>query len=120
APLAYGTAPGTCDFTPSTPYLYYCDWAGMLQNGWIDAAIPQVYRAETNNAANFRGWCDRTFSCWRYSRHIYIGLGAYLNTKSNTITQLQYVYTGQAGGTGLNGSATYSYAVPANDGGNWW
>jgi hypothetical protein len=46
--------------------------------------------------------------------------GAYLNTKSNTITQLQYVYTGQAGGTGLNGSATYSYAVPANDGGNWW
>jgi uncharacterized lipoprotein YddW (UPF0748 family) len=74
APLAYGTAPGTCDFTPSTPYLYYCDWAGMLQNGWIDAAIPQVYRAETNNAANFRGWCDRTFSCWRYSRHIYIGL----------------------------------------------
>ncbi|PYJ03506.1 MAG: hypothetical protein DME25_12050, partial [Verrucomicrobia bacterium] len=31
-----------------------------------------------------------------------------------------YAYYGQSGGSGLNGTATYSYAVPSNDGGDWW
>jgi len=115
APLAYGTAPSTCDFTPSTPYLYYCDWAGMLRNGWIDAAIPQVYRSQSTSASNFRGWCDRSAACWQYERKIFIGLGAYLNTKTNTVTQLQYAF-----GDGLQGCATYSYGVPSSDGGDWW
>src|ERR1051326_7086593 len=118
APLAYGlTPPSTCNFSSSTPYQYYCDWAGMLRNGWIDAAVPQMYRTDNNS---FRSWCDRSYSCWQYSRQIFMGLGAYLNPKSNTVTQLQYAYSGQSGGNGFKGTATYSYGVPSNDGGNWW
>ena len=121
APLAYGLSPpSTCDFTSSTPYQYYCDWAGMLKNGWIDAAFPQMYRTESSQSSSFRSWCDRSYSCWQYSRQIFMGLGAYLNPKSNTVTQLQYAFTGQSGGNGFKGTATYSYSVPSNDGGNWW
>lgn len=120
ATMAYGNPASTCDFTSTTPYIYYSDWAGMLQNGWLDAVIPQNYKVETSNGASYRAWCDRSYSCWRYNRHIYIGLGAYLNTKANTVTQLQYAYAGQAGGNGLNGTTTYSYGVPSSDGGDWW
>src|SRR5205814_51270 len=104
---------------------YYSDWAGMLQNGWLDAAIPMLYKNATNSsvAPQLTNWCDRAYSCWRYSRHIYPGLGAYLNTRANTVIQLQYAFYGQSGGTGLNGGVTYSYGVPYSpgyDSGDWW
>jgi uncharacterized lipoprotein YddW (UPF0748 family) len=111
--ITYGTVPSTCNFATSTAYTYYSDWAGMLQNGWIDTAIPMNYRVEPSSS--YRSWCDRSFSCWRYNRDIFMGLGAYMNTKSNTIAQLQYAYNG-----GYNGTCIYSYGVPANDGGDWW
>jgi uncharacterized lipoprotein YddW (UPF0748 family) len=120
--MAYGGPPGSCTFTSEEAYLYYSDWPSMLQNGWLDAAIPMNYKAQTNNASLYNSYCDRTYSCWRYNRHVFIGLGAYLNTKADTVTQLQYAYTGQAGGVGFNGAVTYSYGVPntAVDGGDWW
>jgi hypothetical protein len=94
----------------------------MLQNGWLDAAIPMNYKAQTNNASLFNSYCDRTYSCWRFNRHVYVGLGAYLNSKADVLAQLQYVFTGQAGGGGFNGAVTFSYGVPntAVDGGDWW
>jgi hypothetical protein len=120
--MAYGGPPSTCNFTTEEAYLYYSDWPGMLQNGWLDAAIPMNYKAETNNASLYNSYCDRTYSCWRYNRHVYVGLGAYLNSKADVVSQLQYAYTGQAGGAGFNGTVTYSYGVPntAADGGDWW
>ena len=105
--MAYGGPPGTCTFTSEEAYLYYSDWPTMLQNGWLDAAIPMNYKGQTNNASLYNSYCDRAFSCWRYNRHIYMGLGAYLNAKSNTLAQLQYAYA-----DGFNGGVTYSYAVP--------
>src|SRR5436305_1991903 len=84
----------------------------MLQNGCLDSAIPMNYKANSNNASLYTAYCDRTYSCWRYNRHVYIGLGAYLNPKSNTVAQLNYAYYGQSGGTGFNGAVTYSYGVP--------
>ena len=44
AALAYSPLPGSCTFTGSVPYTYFCDWAGMLQNGWLDAVIPQTWQ----------------------------------------------------------------------------
>lgn len=118
ATMAYGGPPSTCTFTSEEAYTYFSDWPTMLQNGWLDAAIPMNYKAETNNASLFRSWCDRAFACWRYGRHIFMGQGAYLNTRSNSVIQLRYVFD-----TGFNGAATYSYAVPyapTFDSGNWW
>ncbi|PYJ07268.1 MAG: hypothetical protein DME25_04245 [Verrucomicrobia bacterium] len=121
APLCYGlTPPSTCDFTSTTAYLYFSDWASMLQNGWVDAAVPQIYRTWTTQSNSFTAWCDRSYTCWQYQRKIFPGLGAYLNPKADVVTELQYAFYGQSGGTGFNGTATYSYAVPSNDGGDWW
>ena len=123
AVMAYGSPPSTCTFTTEEAYLYYSDWPTMLQNGWLDAAIPMNYKANSNNASLYNAYCDRAYSCWRYNRHIYIGLGSYLNPMSNTLAQLQYAFTGQAGGNGFNGAVTYSYGVPfapAFDSGDWW
>jgi uncharacterized lipoprotein YddW (UPF0748 family) len=115
SPLAYGSAPSNCDFTGTTPYLYFCDWAGMLKNGWLDAAVPQVYRVEADNADNYAGWCNCSLASWQYQRKIYIGLGAYLNPAADVLTQLQYAY-----GIGIEGTSIYSYGVPCNDGTDWW
>src|ERR1051325_852561 len=121
APLAYGlTPPSNCDFTGTTAYLYFSDWAAMLQNGWVDAAVPQFYRTSSSQSNSFKAWCDRSYSSWQYSRKIFPGLGAYLNPKADVITELDYAYYGQSGGNGLNGTATYSYAVPSSDSGDWW
>jgi len=117
AVMAYGGPPVSCDFTSSSAYTYYSDWATMLQKGWLDAAIPMNYKADTNNGSLYRSWCDRAYPCWRYNRHIYMGLGAYLNTMANVVAQLQYSFA-----DGFNGAVTYSYGVPnaAIDPGDWW
>jgi uncharacterized lipoprotein YddW (UPF0748 family) len=112
--MAYGGPPSTCTFTSEEAYTYYSDWPTMLQNGWLDAAIPMNYKTSANDSM-YRSWCDRAYSCWRFSRHIYVGLGAYLNPMDYTITQMQYAYA-----SGLNGCVTYSYGVPSTDAGDWW
>ena len=111
ATLAYSPVPSSCDFTASVPYRYYCDWAGMLQNGWLDAVIPQTYSSST-----FSSWADLSASCWQYTRQIFPGIGAYLNTDSTIASEIAYTRS-----KGLKGNAIYSYAVP-NSAGNsdWW
>lgn len=111
AALAYSPVPGSCDFTTSTPYTYFCDWAGMLQNGWVDAAIPQTYSSST-----FTTWADRCSACWQYNRQIFPGIGAYLNTDATIANEISYTRS-----KGLKGNCIYSYAVP-NSAGNsdWW
>ena len=107
AALAYGSPPGNCDFTTSTPYLYFCDWAGMLQNGWVDAVIPQTYSKNT-----FKSWADRITSCWISVRPVFMGMsfsGLDIPTISSQISYLR--------DKGLKGYATYSYyTAPAS----WW
>ena len=112
AVMAYSPVPTSCTFSTAVPYTYYSDWAGMLQNGWIDAAIPMMYSSST-----FNSWCDRIYPCWRYTRHIFPGLGAYLNTDANIVTQLSYAYN-----KGFNGCVTYSYGVANSSAtpSDWW
>ncbi|HWX22445.1 MAG TPA: family 10 glycosylhydrolase [Candidatus Binatia bacterium] len=112
AVMAYSPVPSSCNFTTSSAFTYYSDWATMLQNGWLDAAIPMAYSSST-----FNSWCDRIYPCWRYNRHIYMGLGAYLNTDATIVSELQYAYN-----AGFNGGVTYSYAVPNSSAtpSDWW
>ena len=111
AALAYSPVPTSCDFTTSTPYKYYCDWAAMLQNGWVDAVVPQTYSSST-----FNTWADRSATCWQYNRNIFPGIGAYLNTDATIANEITYTRS-----KGLKGNSIYSYAVP-NSAGNsdWW
>lgn len=79
------------------------DWAMWNAHGLIDLCMPMTYTA--NNSI----FIDRTDDAAAHQgiRHVYVGPGAYLNTKENTVTQLQYVRS-----TGLQGTMFYSYRVP--------
>ncbi len=113
AALAYSPVPGSCTFAGSVPYTYFCDWAGMLQNGWLDAVIPQTYSSST-----FNSWASLCASCWQYNRQIFPGIGAYLNTDATIASEITYTRS-----LGLKGNATYSYGVANNSSpynNDWW
>ncbi len=111
AALAYSPVPSTCNFTNSSAYNYFCDWAAMTRNGWVDAVIPQTYSSST-----FNSWADKIASCWQYNRQIFPGMGGYLTTDAGIAGYINYTRS-----KGLLGNAIYSYAVP-NSAGNsdWW
>ncbi|MFN7139217.1 MAG: family 10 glycosylhydrolase, partial [Limisphaerales bacterium] len=79
------------------------DWAAWNNEGIIDICMPMNYTADNsifnsraNDAFNNQG-----------VRWVYVGPGAYLNTKENTLTQLNYVRNRP-----FKGSVLYSYRVP--------
>lgn len=113
AALAYSPVPTSCNFVGSVPYTYYCDWAGMLQNGWLDAVIPQTYSSSTVS-----NWAHLSASCWQYNRQIFTGIGGYLASNTSISNQIEIVRS-----KGLKGFATYSYAVANNSSpyvADWW
>ena len=109
APIAYSPVPSSCTFSGSAPYTYFCDWAGMLQNGYVDAAMPQTYSSST-----FNTWADRCANCWQYNRQIFSGIGAYLYGNATIASEISSLRS-----KGLKGYCTYSYAASSTDGG-WW
>ena len=113
SPIAYSPVPSGCSFTGSASYTYFTDWPTMMQNGWIDATIPQFYSSST-----FNSWADRSVNCWQYNRHVFPGIGAYLNTDSTIASEITYTRS-----LGLKGNCIYSYAVPTSasgSGAGWW
>ncbi len=105
--ICFGSAPA--NFTSSDAYLLHQNWQLWMQNGWLDAGIPMNYKDERTSATSYRGWVSAAIS-WRYNRHMYCGQGNYLNSKANSVTQLQYVYS-----QGANGSTNYSYYSTADE-----
>lgn len=79
------------------------DWAAWNNEGIIDICMPMnytddnsIFNSRTTDAFNNQG-----------VRRVYMGVGAYLNTKENTVTQLNYAKTRP-----LSGTQFYSYRVP--------
>jgi uncharacterized protein (TIGR02597 family) len=112
APEAYSPTPTTCTFSSTKPYADLIDWAAMLQNGWVDAVIPQTYSIST-----FTNWADKCSTCWQYNRAIFPGMGGYLNSNVANLNMMKYAYS-----IGLQGTSIYSYAVPNNSAtpSDWW
>ena len=79
------------------------DWSAWSQEGLLDVFMPMNYSADN---ATFNSRVDDAFS-HQGIRRCYMGQGAYLNTKENTLTQLQYVRSKP-----LSGSLVYSYRTP--------
>ncbi|MBN1490858.1 MAG: family 10 glycosylhydrolase [Phycisphaerae bacterium] len=106
---AAGNAPA--DFTNSSAYALFQNWKYWLERGWLDAGMPMNYKDERNatHAQWFRNWIDAAVS-YRAARHVYCGQGNYLNSKANSIIQLQYIYN-----AGANGSVNYSYRSTADE-----
>ncbi len=107
--FAAGSAPA--DFADSSAYYLHQNWKHWLEMGWLDAACPMNYKDERNasHAGYYRSWIDAAVS-YRGARHVYCGQGNYLNSKANSITQLEYVYE-----AGANGSMNYSYRSTADE-----
>jgi len=122
--MAYDPVPActTAGYSASAAYIYFGDYANWLQKGYIDAAIPMVYKCGSTNS--FEDWVDYFASCYAsYPRPIYIGQGNYINLMADSLNQMQAVYAG-----GLMGVSNYSYWSTVGNGscataGNdptWW
>lgn len=79
------------------------DWAAWAKEGTIDLLMPMTY-SSSNSTFNAR--CDDIYLN-QGVRRAYIGQGAYMNTKENSLTQLRYVRN-----KGFLGYLLYSYMVP--------
>lgn len=79
------------------------DWAAWNNEGIIDLCMPMGY---TSDNALFQTRVTDAFN-HQGVRRVYSGQGAYLNTKENTVSQLNYIRSKP-----LLGSMLYSYRVP--------
>ena len=86
------------------------DWRGWMEEGILDLACPMIYRNEATTAG-FGGWSDFAKDS-QYNRAAASGMGWYLNSVSNTITQIKIARRLSPNGHSGVGVVGYSYAVP--------
>jgi len=82
----------------------FSDWPEWNKQGIIDVCMPMDF--STNNEHIFRPRADQDFTN-QWSRYIYLGQAAYMNSKENTLAQLQY-----ARQKGFRGIVFYDYRHP--------
>lgn len=92
------------------------DWRAWTEEGILDIAIPMCYYNHANSTYRtyFNNWIAWTKN-HRYNRSVAIGLGAYMNTLSNTLAQIDLVRTPTTQGGYADGVVFYSYAAPNVD-----
>lgn len=92
------------------------DWRSWMAEGILDLNIPMAYFRQETHAAAWADW-SRFAKQNRFQRHLALGVGAYLNTVSNSIVQMRQTRTSQGPAVPrADGVLVYSYAVPAKDG----
>jgi len=109
--ITFGNAPG--NFTSSSAYLRFQNWEHWFDQGYLDTGFVMCYFDETVFPSYFRNWVDQSI-IWVHDRHIATGQGTYLNTFANSQTQIEY-----AKNAGVDGIATFSYAVTSSAGIDW-
>ena len=90
----------------------YQDWDGWLRDGFLDLNIPMVYKAEAalETRTQFDDWTDfaRTH---QYARQTAIGIGAFVNSFSSSIAQIERSRAAAETGERAVGQAFFSYAT---------
>ena len=83
-----------------------------MEMGWLDAGIPMNYKRDHDSSEYnmYRSWVTKAVNDWRYDRHMFCGQGNYLNTKANSVAQLNYAYS-----AGADGSVNYAYDATADE-----
>ncbi len=107
--ITWGDAPS--NFIYSDAYRLHQNWKYWMERGWLDAGIPMNYKREyvSNQAQWYRNWVNAALS-WRYQRHMFCGQANYLNSKADSVTQLQYSLN-----AGADGTSNYSYYATADE-----
>ena len=118
ATITWGNGPTSeSAWTSTSAYsAVFQDWRAWTEEGILDIAIPMCYynHASSTHRTYFNNWITWTKN-HRYNRSVAIGLGAYLNTLSNTLTQIGLVRTPTSQGGYSDGIVFYSYAAPNVD-----
>lgn len=119
ATITWGDGPKTmADYQNSAAMnSAYQDWNMWLEKGWIDLATPMNYFREhdANQQRFYRNWLawekDR-----QYRRKTVVGLAIYLNSISNSLSQIRKAQEPSAAGNRLAGVSLYNYAQTNKDG----
>jgi len=82
----------------------FADWPAWNKEGLVDACMPMDFSPDNRNIFDPRA--DDALKN-RGIRHVYVGQAAYMNTRENTLAQIQYVRE-----KGFPGTALYSYRKP--------
>ncbi len=109
--ITFGNAPA--NFTSSSAYQLFQNWEHWFDEGYLDAGLVMCYFDENVFPNYFRNWVDRSIT-WVHDRLIVTGQGTYLNTFADSQTQIDY-----AKSAGVDGIATFSYAVTSSAGVDW-
>jgi hypothetical protein len=86
-----------------------------MQEGILDLSMPMIYRSYETAVASFAGWSNYAKDN-QFGRATAPGVGFYLNTTADNISQIQQVRTASASGKMATGVTGYSYKVPTDDG----
>jgi hypothetical protein len=99
------------DFTLTTPYRgVFQDWAGWMRSRYLDMNCLMNYVDEAATPQRYRGWSDLALASG-FGRHVVIGQGAYLNTVSDSMTQIL-----DSRSRGAGGMMVYSHDSTNNEG----
>ena len=82
----------------------FADWPAWTKEGIVDVCMPMEFSPD-----NKKTFCPRVDDAFtnRGNQFVYIGQAAYMNTKENTLAQLEY-----AREKGFPGTVLYSYRNP--------
>jgi uncharacterized lipoprotein YddW (UPF0748 family) len=82
----------------------FADWPAWSKEGIVDVCIPMEFSPDNKNI--FFPRVDDALKSQGF-RHVYVGQAAYLSTKENTLTQLEYIRR-----KGFPGTVLYDYRQP--------
>jgi uncharacterized lipoprotein YddW (UPF0748 family) len=118
ATIAWGDGPKSLDDwnKSSTMNSALQDWRSWLEEGSIDLAVPMNYFREydLNQKLYYENWIE-----WQKNnqgkRKTLSGVGVYLNSIPDSLSQIQKAQVASATGNKLGGISLYSYAVTNKD-----
>lgn len=113
ATITWLPAPPDGDFTQTRAYAETLqDWPSMMAEGSLDLNCPMNYMREHVEAqkAGFRAW-TRFAAETRAGRHVAIGLGSYLSTRTNNPVQIGFARRTE----GIAGTVIYRYGMASSE-----
>jgi uncharacterized lipoprotein YddW (UPF0748 family) len=108
--IPWGDSPDTdLEWQYSSAYrTVFQDWRAWLQEGILDIGFPMNYFPDSTLSANLDHWLEFE-KTRRYNRHVVIGLGNYMNTLEESLSQIRRARSRNASGARADGVAIYVY-----------
>ncbi len=119
--IPWGDGPDTdLEWQSSSAYrAVFQDWRAWLQEGILDIAFPMNYFSDSALSANLDHWIEFERN-HRYSRHVVIGLGSYMNALEETLSQIRRARGRSNSGARADGIAIYVYNQTDKDHAPFW